>query len=264
MEAYMNKGIKEIIDAFPEVESILNDYNIGCGPCTVGICLLKDIVSIHQLPRDQEQELMSRIASAVDPGKAPPIMTVRRSTTADAPRERGYSPPLKKLVDEHSLIKKWLALIPEVVAALDVESEAGRKIVLTGIDMIRSYADKYHHAKEEEILFKYFDETSDIFKVMHEDHTRARSLVKAMQDALEKKNATVLAQSLMAYRELLTEHIQKEDEILYPWMDSRLTDRQVGALFSQFAEVDEKMEIDPDRYARFVHELETAFRKKED
>ena len=35
MEAYLNKGIKEIIDQFPEIEDILNEYDIGCGPCSV-------------------------------------------------------------------------------------------------------------------------------------------------------------------------------------------------------------------------------------
>ena len=36
MEKYLNKGIKEIIDQFPEVENALNEYDIGCAPCTVG------------------------------------------------------------------------------------------------------------------------------------------------------------------------------------------------------------------------------------
>jgi hypothetical protein len=34
MEAYLNKGIKEVIDQFPEVEKILDEYGIGCGPCS--------------------------------------------------------------------------------------------------------------------------------------------------------------------------------------------------------------------------------------
>ena len=85
---------------------------------------------------------------------------------------------MKKLVDEHVLIKRWIALIPEVIENLDVESEEGRQLILDGIDMIRSYADKFHHAKEEDILFKYFDENSGILKVMYEDHTHDRSLVK--------------------------------------------------------------------------------------
>ena len=53
MEAYLNKGIKEVIDEFPEVEKILDEYGIGCGPCSVGTCLLKDIVEIHDLPSDK-------------------------------------------------------------------------------------------------------------------------------------------------------------------------------------------------------------------
>ena len=67
MDEYLNKGIKEIIEEFPEVENVLNDYDIGCGPCTVGICQLKDIVAIHRLPEDQEQQLMARIAKAMRP-----------------------------------------------------------------------------------------------------------------------------------------------------------------------------------------------------
>ena len=42
MELYNNKGIKDIIGEFPKVADILEEYGIGCGPCTVGICLLKD------------------------------------------------------------------------------------------------------------------------------------------------------------------------------------------------------------------------------
>ncbi len=40
MEALLNKGIKEIIDEHPDVEKVLDEYGIGCGPCNVGICLL--------------------------------------------------------------------------------------------------------------------------------------------------------------------------------------------------------------------------------
>ena len=69
MEAYLDKGIKEIIEEFPGIEDVLNDYDIGCGPCNVGICLLKDIVAIHRLPDQQEQQLMARIAKTIDPNK---------------------------------------------------------------------------------------------------------------------------------------------------------------------------------------------------
>jgi len=262
MDEYLNKGIKEIIEKFPEVEDVLNDYDIGCGPCNVGICLLKDIVAIHRLPEDQEQQLMARIAKAIRPDQDIKIPAVEKSTGTQ-PRELKYSPPMKKLVDEHVLIKRWIALIPEVVKTLDVESEKGRRLILDGIDMIRSYADKYHHAKEEEILFKYFDENADILKVMHEDHTRGRQLVKETLDALEKRDRKTIAANLMAYRELLTEHIRKEDEILYPWMDNQLSTHQVGELFSKFDAVDRQIEVSPDKYEDFIDQLEKKFENQE-
>jgi hemerythrin-like domain-containing protein len=261
MEEYLNKPIKEIIAQYPEVEDVLNDYDIGCGPCNVGICLLKDIVAIHRLSDDQEQQLMAGIAGAIDPEQEIKIPKKEKKSETQS-REFKYSPPMKKLVDEHVLIKRWIALIPEFVENLDIESEKGRRLVLDGIDMIRSYADKYHHAKEEEILFKYFDENADILKVMHADHTQARSLVKDMLAAVERRDQKTIAENLMAYRELLTEHIRKEDEILYPWMDNQLSTHQVGELFSKFDEVDRQIDVSPVKYADFIDQLENKLKNR--
>jgi hypothetical protein len=99
MEKYLNKGIKEIIDEFPEVENILNEYGIGCGPCNVGLCLLKDIVQIHNLPQDQEQQLMARIAQQIYPNKRIDIPRIKRKIDAET-QEISYSPPMKKLEDK--------------------------------------------------------------------------------------------------------------------------------------------------------------------
>lgn len=261
MEQYLNKGIKEIIAQYPEVEKILDEYDIGCGPCSVGICELKDIVDIHNLPAAQEQELMHKIAAVIYPGQDVKIPANQKKTPA-AKEELTYSPPMKKLVDEHVLIKRWIALIPAVVENLDLETEEGRQLILDGIDMIRSYADRYHHAKEEDILFKYFDENSQILQVMYEDHTTGRGHVKAMLQALEHKDKTKLGEHLMAYRELLTGHIKKEDEILFPWMDRNLSTTQVDELLSRFDEVDQQMGFSSEKYETFVQILEIKYYKQ--
>ncbi len=263
MKEYLNRGIKEIITEFPEIETILNDYEIGCGPCSVGTCLLKDIVSIHRLTEDQEQELMARTAKAIHPDKDIKIPKIEKKTEVK-PKGFRYTPPIKKLVDEHVLIKRWIALIPKVVDYCDVKTEEGRQLILDGVDLIRSYADKFHHAKEEDILFKYFDENSDIIQVMLEDHTRARSYVKAVLDALDRGDESAISENLMAYRELLTEHIRKEDEILYPWMDNNLSTTQVGKLYSQFENADKKIGFSPEKYERFINRLEEKFKQKEE
>jgi hemerythrin-like domain-containing protein len=240
------------------VENILNEYEIGCAPCTVGTCLLKDIVEIHNLPADREQEMMTRIAKTIYPDREIEIPQIKRKIEAET-KEMKYSPPMKKLVDEHVLIKRLVALLPEIVKNLDVDSDEGRQLVIDTVEFIRFYADKYHHAKEEDILFKYFDENLDILKVMHEDHTQARSHVKAILAALERKDKTTVAKHLTAYGELLTEHIKKEDEILYPWLDKNLSDTQIGELFAKFNETDEQIGYSPAKYEAFINRLEEKF-----
>ena len=258
MEKFLNTGIKEIIDEFPEVEKILSEYDIGCGPCNVGLCLLKDIVQIHNLPRDTEQQLMARIAQIIYPDTHIDIPQIKRKFVSET-GQISYSPPIKKLVEEHLLIKRWAALIPDVIRNINLKTETGRQLIRDGIDFIRSYADRYHHAKEEDILFKYFDESTDILRVMHEDHKVARSHVQSMLEALEKQDEATLARHLNAYGDLLTEHIRKEDEILYPWMDKNLSMRQIGELFSKFDEVDRQINFSPVKYEAFINELEEKF-----
>ncbi len=262
MEKYLNKSIKEIINQFPEVADSLNEYNIGCAPCSIGSCLLKDVVEIHNLPSGEEQELMVRIARVIYPDREAKIPEIKRKREVRH-KEISYSPPMKKLVNEHVLIKRLVALIPEVIDNLDVESEEGRQVIIDSVDFIRSYADKYHHAKEEEILLKYFDENLDIIKTIYEDHENARAHVRAMLEALDKKDKEAVSEHLNAYQELLTEHIKKDDEILYPWADRNLSINQVGELFSKFNGKDEELGDTPKKYEEFINRLEEKLKLKE-
>ena len=239
MERYLNAPIKELITKFPKLADILNEYNIGCVPCNVGSCLLKDIVEIHNLSLEDEAKLLRRIAQVIYPGQKVEIPKLKRKPPA-ALDEIKYSPPVKKLVDEHTLIKRLLSLIPLVVESLDLKSEEAGQMILGGVDFIRSYADKYHHAKEEEVLFKYFDQNLDILKTMLIDHDTGRNHVKAILEGLEKKDKKMVIEHLSGYKDLLSEHIKKEDEILYPWMERNLSINQIGELFRKFQEADEK------------------------
>ena len=120
-----------------------------------------------------------------------------------------------------------------------------------------------HHAKEEDILLKYFDENLDIIKTIYEDHENARAHVKAMLEGLDKKDKGAVSEHLNAYQELLTEHIKKEDEILYPWMDRNLSITQVGELFSRFNGKDEELNDTPEIYEGLINKLEKNFKREE-
>lgn len=200
--------------------------------------------------------MMLRLADALSPlpsgmgSAAPPLAPPQN-------REKTYSPTVKKLVDEHLLIKRWLALIPKVIKNMKVTSAEGRKIVAAGLDFISSYADKFHHAKEEDILFKYFDEQPEIIQTMLSDHEAGRSHVKAMREALAKEDRDSIVEHLQAYGELLAAHIKKEDEILFPWMDRSLSESDKNTIASAFEKAEKLMGAEiPAQCETFITALE--------
>ena len=257
VEVYLNRNIKEIITEFPKIEEILDEYSIGCGTCGEGLCLLKDILEIHYLEEDLENELISRISHVISPDKS--FEFPKRKRKSKGLKEFNYSPPMKKMVDEHVLIKRWLTLIPKVIENIDLDSGEGLEIINKGISFIRNFADKFHHKKEEDETFKYFNENLDIFKVIRNDHVKVRGHVKAMIQAIEDKDRDVLTEHLRAYSEILPEHIKKEDEILYPWMDRNLSINQIGQLLSRFNEIDEEYGEAPKNHRDFIERLENHY-----
>ncbi|PIQ89234.1 MAG: hypothetical protein COV72_04090 [Candidatus Omnitrophica bacterium CG11_big_fil_rev_8_21_14_0_20_42_13] len=261
MEKYLNKGIKDLISEFPKIGDILNEYNIGCVPCNVGSCLLKDIIQIHNLSSEDEEELMARITGAIYPDRKIKISKIKRKARLES-KEVKYSPPLKRLVDEHILIKKWIRLIPTVIKNIDIESESGRRLIIDGMEFIKYYADGFHHAKEEDILFEYTDKNLDIIKAILQDHETARGHVRAIFERLKTKDKESIIDHLNGYKDLLTEHIKKEDEILYPWIDRNLSTKQVGELFSKFDEAEKKIDKEVvEKCKRFVVEAEQRIEK---
>src|SRR3970282_240948 len=165
MENYLRTPIKEIIGEYPPVGALLEEFRIGCVPCSVGTCLLADIVEIHNLSPEDEGTLMAGIAGIVSPGHVV-ALPEPRNRRPETTRKTSSSPPMKSLVEEHGQIKRFLAVLPAVIDRFDARSEADRDLVRDGLDFVRSYADRFHHAKEEDILFACFDPDLDILKAM--------------------------------------------------------------------------------------------------
>jgi hypothetical protein len=56
-----DKAIQDVMQSYPEIGDILASYDIGCTTCKVGICLLKDVVSIHGLSKEDEAKIEQEI-----------------------------------------------------------------------------------------------------------------------------------------------------------------------------------------------------------
>jgi hemerythrin-like domain-containing protein len=227
MQNFLDMSIKEVIENHPGVGGLLDEYDIGCVPCTVATCLLKDIVTIHNLPKKDEADLMYRLEKELYPDRD---VKLKEVVEEDVKEEIQYSPPMQLLMNV--------------------------------IRFIREYADKYHHAKEEDILFDYTDKSLEIINVILEDHVTGRGHIKAVVDAIDTENKEQIISHLTAYQALLTEHIKKEDEILFPWIDRGLTTGQVGEIYQKFAQANEELgENLPERNLEFLESLNRKFKQ---
>ena len=56
-----DQAINKVIEEHPVIGEILEKYDIGCVTCGVGICLVKDVVSIHALGDEIEAKIEQEI-----------------------------------------------------------------------------------------------------------------------------------------------------------------------------------------------------------
>ncbi|SNB46810.1 hypothetical protein [Geobacter sp. DSM 9736] len=59
------EAIQDVLARYPAIGEILARYGIGCVTCKVGICLLKDVVSIHGLSQEDEEQVEAEISAAL-------------------------------------------------------------------------------------------------------------------------------------------------------------------------------------------------------
>jgi hemerythrin-like domain-containing protein len=168
------------------------------------------------------------------------------------------------LVNEHKLILRMIALLERNAPRTADGSYTNWRFYLDGVDFIRNYADRFHHAKEEDVLFEALvtngmpRENSPVAAMLME-HDRGRAYVKAMESAA--LNALVgnpgmegiIAENALAYAELLREHIAKEDEILYPLAERVIPATMRDSIIEGYAAAEARTPADfSDRYEAVV------------
>lgn len=252
MERHLNRGVKDVIKDYPEVGDILQEYGVGCINCSMGSCLLKDIIGIHNLTGRQEKQLMARIEHKIYPDRIINVEIEEQTETISS--DIKYSNPLAILVEEHNNIKLLIDKIPVLCEVLDYDRSEDYKLIKASVDFIKNYADNFHHAKEENVLFKYGATNQDIINTMLEEHKLGRWFVKLINKGIDKKDNEIIKENLINYGELLREHINKEDTILYPYIDRCLTDEDIEFLDNKFDEINKA--VVSDKYVNWVKSIE--------
>ena len=174
----------------------------------------------------------------------------------------------KALVEEHQLILRMIGLLEKNAPQTAAGDYRNWQFYLDGIEFIRNYADRYHHAKEENVLFKALvdngmpkDNSPVAAMLMEHDH--GRELVRTMEAAVKEAQAgrtdvyPVIAENALGYAALLRDHISKEDNILYPLSERVLPETMRPGILEAYevAEAQAPAEIE-ERYRTIVERYE--------
>jgi hemerythrin-like domain-containing protein len=157
------------------------------------------------------------------------------------------------LMTEHRLIEKMIALIEKAVEKADAESRHDPAFIDTAADFIKVYADRTHHGKEEDILFRKLDkkdlsgEHRDIMNQLIEEHVFGRKTTRALVEAntrYREGDTTALSdivQNLQTLVDFYPKHIEKEDKVFFPASTAYLDEKENRTMLEAFHDFDRRM-----------------------
>ena len=171
------------------------------------------------------------------------------------------STPTKILSDEHQNILKVVGVVVKECDGLESGKDLDKSFFTKVIDFIRNYADKFHHAKEEDILFVELCKDSAQMHCnptgqMLFEHDLGRNFVKNMEEGLEENNNRKVMENARGYAQMIEEHIFKEDNILYSMADEALGAEIQASMLERFKEVETKFEAEIKKLLSLVEEFE--------
>ncbi len=152
------------------------------------------------------------------------------------------------LMHEHEAILFSLKVLDEMTNLVESGKDVPAGDITDLIDFLKLFADKCHHGKEEGILFPALEEIGiprykGPIGVMLEEHDAGRKFIKQMQESVNvdsiKKNEFI--HSARGYIYLLRAHIEKENTVLFPMGDAKLSDEKQKELLEAFEDFEEKV-----------------------
>jgi hemerythrin-like domain-containing protein len=154
------------------------------------------------------------------------------------------------LEDEHKLILRMVRALPVIQQRIE-NGDVDPEILLTVVDFFQVYADISHHTKEEAALFPLLAKRGVPLKgcpmgTLHNEHDQGRILMKALGDAVQRymmgdsDAKRQIAEYLKGATDFYTDHIWKEDYLLFPMSRKVLNDSDEEELRKEFVRVDSK------------------------
>jgi hemerythrin-like domain-containing protein len=183
---------------------------------------------------------------AVGRAAARPATALRGAT-----RKEDLMDPIETLANEHGLIRQFLDVLTMAAEKIENGHRPSEAFFEKSVEFARTFADGFHHFKEEHVLFvqlamKKEGEVDAQLDALRYEHERGRSLVTGIENALpgyvahDPIKTGELLENIAAYASLLRHHIHVEDHVFYPMARKTLTADDFERIGQEFEKQHEK------------------------
>lgn len=174
--------------------------------------------------------------------------------------------PAGPLMAEHRVIERMIAILEGQLGLIGADHSLDPDIIDTAADFIRTYADRCHHGKEEDILFRRLsdkplsDDLAEAMSGLIADHVHGREMtgrLVAANHRYREGDMPALDEIEVCLRDLVEfypVHIAKEDREFFKPCLEYFTDDEKQTMLADFEEFDRA--LIHEKYRGIVEELE--------
>jgi len=162
------------------------------------------------------------------------------------------------MLDEHEIISSADQSVQLLDRYWEISEEGFVKHVQSLIRFFREYSDKYHHYKEEQVLFPALENHIDflvnsMISELNEHHEIFREFTKAIEEHINKNQFEKAYTKLSLYMDELLDHIAAEDDELFVMAVSLLSGDELESMYYKFRDID--IDLGEDRKVKLCNML---------
>ncbi len=145
---------------------------------------------------------------------------------------------------EHAAILYVLQILDKMMQNGGGDAESQLRYYGEVVYFLKIFADKCHHGKEENYLFKELvnkgvPSEGGPVGVMLREHSQGREYIAQMSQSFENKDLAGFNTAAVLYRDLLRQHIEKENNVLFMMAHQVIDDQAQDVMFEQFEQHEE-------------------------
>lgn len=157
----------------------------------------------------------------------------------------------EQLKKEHNAVKIMLLVLDKMCHKLEAGEDVDPDHLESLLEFFKVFVDRCHHVKEENLLFVAMQRTvdpndGDRIGALLKDHVSGRNFIGEMALAAvdyragDERARQAIVSGAKHYITLLIQHIDIEDNVLYPLADERLSPQKQEELLIQFDKLEEE------------------------